>query len=164
MRIALLLLLASSASATPFVFTSLIELKAQGVEADVASAERLRSILGQFFGPEEQPGFPVSRDFTLTAPVGEATAELVRRAPAFAALAKDGRQDIKADEGIARFEEARALFCELLARVAKTAPANKSLKTMADWGMATWVQLDPAIDQHSEPVLSRARYAALKLK
>lgn len=168
MRKTILLLafvLAAPSYAGAFAFTGFAELNTRVAESELASASRLMDILSQFLGPEEQPGFPISgRDFTLIAASGDATAELARRAPAFVPLAKTGSQAIKSDEAIVRFEEARAMFCALLASAAKADPANKQLRMMADWGVNTWVQLDPAIDQHSEPILSRALYGELKLR
>lgn len=160
----LLLILASPASAEPFRYSDFAELRAARAAADLASAKRMKEILLQFFGPEQQPGFPVKDGFTLEAPVDETTKELARRAPAFAALAKDGRQAIGAAEALARFDDAQELFGALLASAAKADPSNPELKRLADWGRETWVQTDPAIELHSVPVLSRADYDALKLK
>lgn len=165
MTIALLLLiLASPAAAEPLSFVSFSELRAQGAAADIAAAKRMMIILTQFLGPEEQQGYPVKDGFTLIAAPDATTRELARRAPAFAALAKDGRQIIDASEALQRFEDARELFCALLASIAKADPSDKTLKMMADWGKETWVQTDPAIELHSAPVLSRSDYDALKLK
>lgn len=153
------------AAAEPLRYVSFQEVKAASVQAEVAAAKRLMILLSLFLGDEDQTGYTLKdEDVSLVFIQDDITKDLALRLPYLKDLARKGSLTVPAAQVLARFQETQEVFCAMLLSIAKQDAGHKALPTMAAWGRDTWVKTDPAIDLHSEPILSRARYDALKLK
>lgn len=161
----LLTLGALPVAAEPFGYVSFQEIKAAGVQAEVAAAKRLMILLSLFLGEEDQTGYDIKdQDVRLIFIQDDITTDLARRLPYLKELTSKGMMTIPSAQNLQRFLETREVFCAALLSIAKQDPSQAALPTMAVWGRDTWVKTDPAINQHSEPILSRVRYEALRLK
>jgi hypothetical protein len=105
----------------------------------------------------------------LAAPLFQEKLEKVRalKAKLEAALqpASQGVRSLKED-GLSydAFQTLRDEYYVALSLAARWHRGNAEIKELADWGYNTWVALDPAIDLHSERLISQAYYDALRLK
>lgn len=69
-------------------------------------------------------------------------------------------------EGVSHdaFQTARDAFYVALSSAARWHRRHHEVRSLAEWGLNTWVKLDEAIELHSERLVSQTYFDALRLK